>query len=143
MRKVIIIAAILGMLSSASFGDNLDMSKFVGLWKVNFERTMEEAKKSPKYREEDAERMPAMIKRMMAKMKIEISDKDMSYIRGANKMTLPYTFTSSDTKSATVNVKQGPKEASMVFYLIDGEFMNFKSSASDDMHFYIWEKEEK
>ena len=138
MHKSIATIALMLVVGSAAAADSLDVSTFIGLWGVDYDHTMEEGKKSPKY---DAERMPAMIKGMMAKMKIKLTEREMIYLRGAKEIKLPYSVTSSDAQSLTVSVNQGPQEVTVTFTLIDGEYMNFKSSGSDDMAYYVWKKE--
>jgi len=119
---------------------DMGIAAFAGLWEVDFDRTMEEGKKSPKYDKTTAERMPDMIKKMMAMMKVKVTDKEMVYLRGTRKMAFPFAVKSSDEKSVTGTMKLGPNEATVVFTLIDGVYMNFKSSASDDMDYYVWKK---
>ena len=140
MRKIMLVMVLSVVWGCGAIDEDLDMSKFNGLWEVDFDRTMEESQKSPKYDEKTATRMPDMIKRMMANMKIKLTDKEMIYLRGTKEVVIPYTLKSSDQKSVTVTMKQGPEEASAVFTLIDGKYMKFKSSASDDMHYYVWKK---
>lgn len=139
MKRAILILMITMFVTGGITAADLKIDAFSGTWSVDFDRTMEEAKKSPKY---DGERVPAMIKRMMAKMKIDMTDKEMTYIRGAKEMKMPFTVKSSDDQSVTVSVKQGDQEATIKFTLIDGAFMNFNSSGSDDMDYYIWKKAE-
>ena len=140
MRTVIMVMALSAVWGCGANVEELDMSKFTGMWEVDFDRTLEEGKKSPKYDETMATRMPDMIKRMMATMKVKLTDKEMIYLRGTKEVVIPYTVKSSDHTSVTVTIKQGPEEATAVFTLIDGNYMNFKSSASDDMHYYVWKK---
>ena len=140
MRKIMLVMVLSVVWGCGAIDEDLDMSKFTGLWEVDFDRTMEEGKKSPKYDEKMATRLPDMIKRMMATMKVKLTDTEMIYLRGTKEVVIPYTVDSSDQKSVTVTMKQGPEEATAVFTLIDGMYMNFKTSASDDMHYYVWKK---
>jgi hypothetical protein len=140
MNKIILTLALSVVWSSTALAGNLEMTAFTGQWEVDFDRTMEEVKKSPKYDEAMAEQMPAIVKRMMSKMKIKITDQEMIYLLGTKEMALPYSVTSSDTESVTVSIQQGPEEVAVAFTLIEGQCMNFKSSASDDMHFYVWKR---
>lgn len=140
MRKVMLTMVLCMAGCSGVLAGDLGMSNFIGLWEVDFDRTMEEGKKSPKYDDKMAERMPAMIQRMMKKMTIKFTDKEMIYFMGTNEVTFPYSIKSSDSTSVTVSMKQGSNEATVVFTLIRGKYMNFKSSASDDMDYYVWKK---
>lgn len=137
MRKLALTAVLLAVWCSIAVAEDLNMGSFTGLWEVNYARTMQEGKKSPKY---DEEHMPAMIKSMMSKMKIKLTDTDMIYLRGAKEIKLPFSVTASDADSVTVAVKQGDREVSVMFTLIEQTCMNFKSSGSDDMDYYVWQR---
>lgn len=142
MRKTILAMLLVTVLGHGAFAEPLDIESFTGLWEVDFDRTMEAAKQSPKYDPAEAERMPDMIKRMMGKMKIRLTGTEMVYLRGSREMALPFSVSAADEASLTLGVKQGDQEATIVLNLIDGEFLNFKSSGSDDMDYYIWRKAE-
>ena len=141
MMRQFILVTLLAITSGCggSVGE-LDIGSLIGVWEVDFDRTMEEAKKSPKYDEAMAERMPKIVKRMMARMKIKLTGTELIYLRGEKEIVLPYEVTSSNANSITVTVKSGTEEATVVFTLIDGAYMNLKSSASDDMDYYVWKK---
>ena len=140
MKKIIMAMALLAICVSCASDGTMDMSKFIGLWEVDYTRTMEAGKNSPKYSEKDAERMPAMIKRIMATMKIQLTETEMIYLRGSKEVKVPYSVKSADKHSVTISVKQDSIEATVIFTLIDGEYMRFKSSGSDDMAYYVWKK---
>ena len=116
------------------------LGEFQGLWSVDYELTLEEVKKSPNYSQEEFNQMPAIIERMLAMMQIQISGNELIYRRGSTETVLPCstervsgsaTFAVCTVQGQTVEVK---------FTLIDGEYMNLKSSGSDDLDFYIWER---
>ncbi len=117
---------------------------FIGKWTVNYDLTMEESKKSPKYQPEMAEKMGMFIKNLVEQMKLEIAAEEMIYSLGDNKRTVPYTITSTDTagKSLTAASQAGDKEVQIIFTLIDDKYMNFKSTGSDDLNYYIWQPAE-
>lgn len=116
----------------------LDLSKIAGLWEVEFDRTMEEAKKSPKYKPEDAANMPAMIKGMMTRMKVKFSDKEVTFVQGGKEMSMPFTVQSGTDTTAVLAVKQGGKEQTLTVTLVDGKFLKVKSSGTDDLDYFIW-----
>ena len=117
---------------------------FIGKWTVNYDLTMEESKKSPKYQPELAPLIGMVIKDMVERMKLEITAEEMIYSRDDNKQSAPYTITSTDTagKSLTAASQAGDKEVQIVFTLIDDKYMNFTSTGSDDMNYYIWQPAE-
>lgn len=120
--------------------EDLHIGTFEGVWEVDFDRTMEEAKKSPKYDEKMAARMPEMVKRMMARMKIKLTGSELIYLRGEKEMVLSYAVTVSNADSITVTVKSGTEGATVIFTHIEGKFMSLKSSVSDDLDYYVWKK---
>ena len=114
---------------------------FIGKWIVSYELTMEESKKSPKYQPEIAEKMGMFIKNLVEQMKLEIAAEEMIYSLGDNKRTVPYTVTSTGPggKSLTATSQAGDKEVQIAFTLIEDKYMNFKSTGTDDMDYYIWQ----
>ena len=141
MKKIIILSLLIGIFGvSDVLGGGNQMHKFLGVWGVDFDRTMEAAKKSPKYSEQEAERMPKMIERMMGMMKIKLTDREMIYVRGSREMALPYTVKAASKQSTTVQFSQNKKTFEVQFTLIDGKYMRFTSSGSDDMDYYIWKR---
>jgi hypothetical protein len=114
--------------------------RFLGVWVVDYDQTMEEAKKSPKYQAKDAPLIAGMIKRMMATMKIEFTRNEMIYLRGDRKNAIPYTVKSGGGSKTTLSCTAGGRQFEVVVTLREGTTMNFKSSGSDDMDFYIWKR---
>jgi len=115
---------------------------FVGQWAPHYERTLEEGKKSPKYRPETAEKVSAMIKKIMESMKLEVTAEEMVYLVGGTRLALPYTVASTNPaeKTMTITLETQDSEAQVTFHLIDDKYMNFKSTGSDDLDYYIWER---
>ncbi len=113
---------------------------FLGEWSVNIERTLEEVKKSPKYNPEDAANMSEMLKKVISMMRIEVKDRELISSRGNRRTVLPYTLKSSGDDTVTLSVLASGKEVEIKLSLIDGKYMNLKSSATDDMDYYIWER---
>ncbi len=140
MRYTILIALLALACGCTAPPANLNMTDFTGLWEVDFDRTMEAAKQSPKYDEAEAARLPDMIKRLMAMMKVEVTDSEMIYHRGEKAVAVPYTVSASDMTSVTVAVKQGAMEATLIFTQVDADTMRFTSSATDDMDYYVWKR---
>ncbi len=116
---------------------------FVGTWVIDYDRSLAEAANSPKYTPADAEKMPAIIQKLMERMKIQISDTEIVYIMGDRRQALAYTVISQDGDGLVAEAQAGDEKASVTFTLIDGKYMNFKSSASDDMDYYIWKPAEQ
>jgi hypothetical protein len=138
MHKVVLTLALVAVCSSGALAANTDMGKFIGLWEVDSDRTMDEVKKSPEYNARTAERMP---KRIKSSMKIQITDRQLIYLVRDKKMAVDYSVVSSTTNTVTISVKHGANEAKSVFSLIDGDFMNVKPlTGSDDMTYFVWRR---
>lgn len=117
---------------------------FIGKWTVSYELTMEESKKSPKYQPGLSESMGKTIKKMVERMKIEITAEEVIYSMNDNEQAAPYTITSTGTdgKSLIATSQAGDKEVQITFTLINDKYMNFKSTGTDDMDYYIWQPAE-
>jgi len=138
LRVLILINVVLLAWSCGGEATDLAMAEFIGGWEVDLDRTIERAKDSPKYDAANAEDVPETIRKLMSMMKIEISETEIVYLRGAKKQALPYEFKSADPNSVTVTVHNGDEQANLVFSWVDEGRMNFKSSVSDDMNYYVW-----
>ncbi len=117
---------------------------FIGKWTVNYELTMEESKKSPKYQPEIAQLIGMVIKNMVEEMKLEITAEEMIYSMNDKEHPVPYTIISTGAggKSLTVTSEAGDKNVQVTLTLIDDKYMNFTSTESDDMNYYIWQPAE-
>lgn len=140
MRHIMLIALLTLAWGCSAPPADLDINTFAGLWEVDFDRTMEAAKQSPKYNEAEAERLPEMIKRMMGMMKIELTSSEMIYRRGTKEVAIPFGVSASDGTTVTVTAKQGEVEVTVVFTRLEEDGMSFKSSATDDMDYYVWRR---
>ncbi|MDJ0703692.1 MAG: hypothetical protein QNJ46_10470 [Leptolyngbyaceae cyanobacterium MO_188.B28] len=116
------------------------LGEFQGLWGVDYDLTLEEVKKSPDYSQEELDQMPEIIKGMLAMMQIQISGNGLIYRRGSTETSLPCSVeeVSGASTLAVCTVKDQAVE--VTFTLINGEYMNLKSSGSDDLDFYIWKR---
>jgi len=141
LAGIFILAALFGLFGlSAPTARAAGMETFLGTWVVDYGKTMEEAKKSPKYSPKDDARFAAAIQRMMATMKIQFTGDEMIYLRGDRKNAVPYTLKSSDGTKAAISCAAGGRHFDVVLTLRKGDTMNFKSSGSDDMDFYVWKR---
>ena len=134
MQCIIVLLIVFVNTSSYASGINT----FYGTWGVDFERTIEETKNSPKYSQEQADKMPNMIKRMMNMMKIRITESEMIYLRGEKEIAYHFRVVEETENSARIECSVNEQTFHIDFTLLEGAYMNFKSSGSDDMNYYIW-----
>ncbi len=113
---------------------------FLGLWAVEYDRTLEASKASPKYKPEDAEKMPRIIKTMMEMMKMEITETEMIFHRGDDKQAAGYTVKSKTDTTLTTMITVGEAQAETTLTLIENKYMNMKTTGSDDTEYYIWQR---
>ena len=138
MRKLIVGIVLAVFWVPGALSEGMDIGEFVGHWEVDFDRTMEEVKKSPEYNPEDAEKLPKIVKRMMQRMKIRIEPDNVVYWMGKRQEAFPFTVTAASDTTVTANTEQHGKTATFVLTLVEGRYMNLKSSTSDDLDYYIW-----
>ena len=141
-KKRLAFALLVATLAMVAMAGDAGMGRFIGVWSVDYERTIEEARKSPKVSPEEIERMPAIIERMMASMSIEVNDAELVYVVGPRRSALPYTVKEVAGPTTTVVVSVKEQQAEMRFTVVAGDRMMFKSSQTDDMDFYVWKRTE-
>ncbi len=114
-----------------------------GKWTVDYDLTIENAKNSPKYSEEMAAKMPEMVKSFMNHMTLEIADAMVIYHMGEKSQEMAFEVDSIDGDTVVLKLIVPDQEVCLTFTLMADQKMNFKSSGSDDMDYYIWHKTEQ
>lgn len=148
MRKTALILIItLSVISLSGCGKKPDTppepeNPFIGKWAIDYDRTIEESKKNPKYQPELAQLYAMLIKNNVEKMKLEITSDKMISSKDGQEQALAYTVTSTsaDGKTLTATSPAGEEEVQITFTLVDDDYMNFKSTGSDDKDYYIWKR---
>ncbi len=118
----------------------LSPENFYGTWEIDFDRSLMEIQKSPKYNEKTALQFPNIIKKYIKTMKLKITDSDFIYLVSNKENKTPYEFMSSTDESISLSMKIGSKETSVTLTLLNGNYMAYKSAATDDMDYYVWKK---
>ena len=115
-------------------------TKMMGKWKINVTRSIEKCKTSPKVKPEDFEKLPSIVERQAGKLQMEITESELKLTSGSREQALGYTITSTDADSQTVTVSIKDAEGvNVIFTMIDDTYLNYVSSGTDDMNYYIWE----
>ncbi len=136
-----LLIALLFILLSTNVVFANDIDNFVGKWSVHVEKTFREAKKhSPKFNPKTAEKDRKMLRQFAGAMQIELSKSSISYFRGKRSTVFPYKIISSTPSSFSAEVVTKDNFFTLSFTLRNGVFLNMKSSGSDDMNYYIWQK---
>ena len=110
------------ILCACNSTDKKGMQNFYGEWVVDFDRTMEEAKKSPKYSEEDLQKIPDIIKRMMGSMEVQITESEFLFKRGNKSISNTYELVEESENSAQALFTVNGREYFTDFILIENKF---------------------
>ena len=118
------------------------MNSFTGNWTVDYDRTMEETKKSPKYKPEVEQLFAMLIQNTVDKTKLEITSDKIISSKDQQEQALPYTIASisTDGKTMIATATTAQEQVQITFTLVDNDYMNFKSTATSDMDYYIWKR---
>ena len=135
----LICVSVAGCKKSGGSGAN----PFVGKWVVHPEHSITEGKKSPKYENQAQARMLGFINAAMDSPDLEMTGDKMLFVRGDERKVQPYTVKSRDDEAGTMTVKAkvDGKSIEILFTTVEDMYMNFKSPGTDDMNYFIWQRE--
>lgn len=116
---------------------------FVGNWIVHPEHSIAEGKKSPEYANQPQAKMLGFMSAVMDSPSLEITGDKMLFVRGDERKVQLYKVKSRDDEAGTmtVTVKADGKSIEILFTTVEDMYMNFKSTGTDDMNYFIWERE--
>lgn len=138
MQKRVLGLAFFLLLVSSTFAGKMD--PFIGKWQVDYDATLEGAKKSPKYDpEKDAKILPTILKKITESLFLEITVDDVIFTQGDRSTPMPYTIKSADKDSVVLACSVKENTFTLTFEKRPKKRMGFKSSLTDDMDFYVWE----
>lgn len=136
--KILLLAVMLCLFPNKAYAD--DVFAFAGSWSVHPKLTMEYSKNSPKYNPSQDAQFEKTLLRMVNTMTVTLSEDKMIYRMGARSSTIPFEIKETTATSTVVSGDLENTNFTLIFTMIDGQYMNFKSSGSDDMDYYIWQK---
>ncbi len=140
MRKIFL-AALLSVLSATTaLADTDGVAPFIGLWQVDFDRTLARVQAHPEYKEENAERTVEVLTAIVSALQVRLTEDEMIYVQPNDEMKLPYTVESTTDDTAVIKVSRGQSEATLTFTRIDEDHMQLKSSATEDFDNYVWKR---
>ena len=111
-----------------------------GTWKLNATATEAAMRTSPKW-DADAEKYWPRILKRMSQVRYILEDGKIIAAMGEKKKEVPVTVKSQDGDVTVFDATAGDKPFTMTATLDKDGNLNLKSSATDDMDFYWWEKE--
>ena len=118
------------------------MKPFQGLWRVSYEQSLAAFKQSPEYSPEQFEAMPPMARLFLEKMEARITGNEiaLSIPGAAQAIAISCAVTRVSEATTFANCTSKGQTVEVAFKLIDGEYMNFKLSNSDDADYLIWKR---
>ncbi len=119
---------------------DLDMSTFYGEWEVETERTLKRVGASQEFGGVNGSESAAALRDLMPKLRIRITAQELAFIREGEAASFAYAVESSNPTSVTAQVAQSHQDVSIVFALIEGQYMNYKSTASRRMDDLVWKR---
>ena len=138
MKRILFLCLATLLSSNSAFAK--EINQFIGKWSVNVDRTFEAAKTAQKFKPETEEENRRMLVHFAGTMQLELTESLISFIRGKSKEEISYIVKSSAPSSFIAEATPGDRAITLSFYLQEGKYLNIKSSVSDDMDFFIWEK---
>ena len=116
-------------------------TKILGNWKISVDRSVELCKTSPKVKPEDHEKLSSHIQRQADKLKMEITETNLKITSGTRVgADFAYNVDSTDTDAQTVTASLKEVDGvTIIFKVIDNVYLNYVSSGTDDMDYFVWE----
>lgn len=134
--------------------ENSAMSKFIGAWYVDVDKTLKEVKNDPSSANTDPQTIKKGLDLMATMTTLEVTDKSISYVTdmralfpNAKADTLPkapvmqYTVAQASNDSTTIKCSKGNNPIEIVFSLIDEKHIRAKSAESPEYNHIVWQKD--
>jgi hypothetical protein len=110
-----------------------------GTWVIDAEASEAQMKTSPKWKAEDAQYLPRIMERMALVRYLFEGDTITVSMRG-KEQPMPVTLKTSNEKKWIFEGQAGEQTVTLTVSLNDQGCMNIKSSATDDMDYYLWKR---
>ena len=110
-----------------------------GAWVIAPKETEAFMKTSPKWKPEDAKYLPKIMERMSLAV-YEIGDGTLTMSIRRSKRTLPIVLKESGKKKHVFETKVGENTVVLTMTVNAQGFLNIRSSATDDMDYYLWKR---
>jgi len=124
------------------------LDRFLGYWIIDQQATLENAPHSPKYSvQDDGPRMPEMIAKIADRMSLEVTPTEIIYYQGSDQNApsrkVPFIVDVVEAEKVVLKTESAGQEVYLTLTLAGDRQMNFRSSQTDDLDFYIWRKAEE
>ena len=114
-----------------------------GRWIVDYDRTMKAVMNDKIWKDmSDMERdyFPDILMDTIKGFVMRIDDKALTFSMRGNDLSYPYIIEKEEGNSLILISDTGDEEVRLIFRIIDRNHISFKSSATNDMDFYIWKR---
>jgi len=110
-----------------------------GSWILDAQATQKYVKTSPKWKAEDEKHLPMIIKRM-SQMQYKFTDDAIVMSMRGREQVIPVSLKKSDAKKYVFDGKLRGQDVTMTVFFMDDATINIRSSATDDMDYYLWKR---
>ena len=110
-----------------------------GTWIIDAKATETHMKTSPKWKAEDANYLPTIMKRM-SQVVYEFDDDAITVSMRGKKRPLQVVLKQSEKKMYTFDGNVGDRVITLTVSITDKGNLNIRSSATDDMDYYLWKR---
>jgi hypothetical protein len=118
--------------------ERLDL--FIGTWRIDYDATLKEARKSPKYRPEEDKLVRKILRRTADSMTLSVTDSELAFASGDKASVIAYEITSQKAGQAILAYKNSDSDATITLEIRGADMMNLRSSVTPDMDYYIWKR---
>lgn len=154
MKKNIVIIILGSLLCGAIVkADDSVMSKFIGVWYVDIDKTIEEIKKDQRSANDDLNKIKKGMELIAGMTTFKVTDKSISFIMDMAKMfpdakegSMPkppvflFSVLQTDKNSISIKYSRGHTPVKMTLSLIDNKHIRAVSSESPEYNHIVWQK---
>ena len=134
--------------------DDSVMSKFIGVWFIDVDKTIEAMKKDPRIAESNFEGLKKGVEFSAGMMTFNVSEKSISFITDMSKIypnakmdSMPkspifsYSVTKTENNSANIKYSKGSTPVKMTLSLINDKYLKAESLESPEYNNIVWQKD--
>lgn len=145
MHRKLAIVGFFFLLTATAFGAEERLDAFVGTWNIDYDATLKEARRSPKYRPGDEKVMRKVIRRIADSTTLAITESELSFVVNSKASVMAYEIKSQTPGRAVLvyknqNAEAGNAEATLTLEARMEGRLNLRSSLTNDMDYYIWRR---
>lgn len=116
-----------------------DMSRFLGEWQPDQERSLAAIHESAKPGMQIS-RMGELTQQMLEDARMTVSKNEIVFSAASQSRRIGYTLKGASADSATIEVVRDGKAEEGIFTLIEGRYLKLTTSGEGDMDYLIWRR---